>query len=374
MVDRVLLTSCPSEGYEMLLLDTGRTRAGEGKATRLAPINFYYYFRQLLQLVWFLLFNRPDILHQSVTDRIALWKESSFVLIARLFGVKTVAHMHGCVLDVQLHNSPFWKKRLIAAALRVPHTTIALSEYWRAVLHEQVSPRLDVVVVPNSVDLSIAEAVDNGTHDIKRENGLVLYMGWLCERKGLLDALRAVPLARQQVPELHFVFAGKVEPGYREAMIEQACEAAQAQGGVSFPGLVTGNEKVALLSQAAIFILPSYHENLPVAILEAMAMGLPVITTPIAGVPELIEDGRGGFLVQPGDHVALANRIVRLARDPALRWAMGQDNMARVRREYLPQVFASRIANVYDRLLQRDQTGETEELVSKISCQNRRDL
>jgi len=114
---------------------------------------------------------------------------------------------------------------------------------------------------------------------------------------------------------------------------------------------VTGAAKLDLLAQASIFILPSYQENLPVALLEAMAMGLPVVTTPVAGIPDMVEEGRNGFLVPPGDYAGLAERLVRLAHDPALRRSMGEANVAKVRQEYHPALFAKRIADVYRKLL-----------------------
>lgn len=121
---------------------------------------------------------------------------------------------------------------------------------------------------------------------------------------------------------------------------------------------MTGAAKVKLLEKATIFILPSYHENLPVAILDAMAMGLPIVSTPVAGIPEIVEDGCNGFLVQPGDFQSLADRIVRLARDPELRMAMGQANVEKYCRQYHPKVFAARIEQLYYKVLAGQQSGE----------------
>ena len=351
MVNKILLTSCLSDQFEMVHLDTGRTKAGEGKESKIALINFYYYFRQLSKLLWILLLQRPQIMHQSVTDQLALWKESTFMLLARILGVKVVAHMHGPVLDLQLRQSSPWKKRLMIAALSVPHVIIALSEYWRTFFTTEVSSHLRVIVVPNCIDQSIAQAMDRVESENKEQGCLVLFLGWLSMRKGLPDALRAASLVRRQVPEVRFVFAGSLEPGSHKDTLERACEVAGLEGNVSFPGLVIGDEKLALLSEASIFILPSYNENLPVAILEAMAMGLPIVTTLVGGIPDMIKDGSGGFLIQPGDYEALAERIVHLAKDPGLRRRMGQANVARVRQEYHPRIFFSRIASLYKQLL-----------------------
>ncbi|HJZ04294.1 MAG TPA: glycosyltransferase family 4 protein [Patescibacteria group bacterium] len=351
MVNKILLESRLSKDFELHNIDTGRGKLGEGKEGTLAFINFYYYSCQIIQLLWILAFKRPNILHQSVTWGKAFWKEVSFMLLARCLGIKVVAHIHGSKLDIQLKEAKLYKRWLMNIALKIPQVLVVLSEYWFKFLSETVSSKLNIVIVPNCVDQSIAEAMDRITFDAKKSECLVLYLGELCVRKGLLDALRAAILVCQQEPIARFVFAGAVEPGLQMKRIKRACQEAMMDGNIRFPGLVTGEEKLALFSEASVFILPSYNENLPIAILEAMSMGLPVVATPVAGIPELIEDGCNGFLIQPGDYHALADRILTLAREPELRQRMGKANVSNGRSKYHPQVFVSRIKEIYDRLL-----------------------
>jgi len=348
-VDHVLLTCSLNNRFEMLLLNTSRTKAGDGKDNSLALINLYYYFTQLSRLLWILLFQRPQIVHQSVTDGIAFFKETSFLLAARLSGAKTVAHMHGN-LDAEINQSSPVRKRLIRAALSVPHRIIVLHKYLRTFLYEKESPSLNISVVPNSIDSSIAMAMES----LMRQNQagcLVISLGWVGGSKGLFDVLRAAPLVRAQYPQIRFVFAGALERRVTEEMIQRAVVLEGVQDIVSFPGLITGKQRLDLLAQAQVLILPSYHENLPVSILEGMAMGLPVVASAVGGIPEIVEEGRNGYLIQPGDFQALADRILMLARNPSLRQTIGQSNRQRVRREYLPDIFAARIAEVYQDLI-----------------------
>ncbi len=359
MVTRSLLESGLSERFELTRLDIGRTDAGSGKETTLAPINFYYFLCQGLRLFFTLLLKPPAILHQPVTDRIAFWKEAAFMLLARAFGVRVIGHVHGCMLEALLCQGQPWKKSLVRAALKIPHQLVVLTEYWRTLLLKEVSPSLNIATVPNTVDPLIGEAMERPATGTEDKGFMVLFIGSLGTRKGLLDALQAVPIVQAEVPDAEFVFAGRVELGQEKALVEAACEEAMSHGHVRFPGIVTGDEKLALFSQASIMILPSYNENLPVAVIEGMAMGLPVVTTPVAGVPDLIEDGIDGFLIQSGDHRTLADRIIRLAHDQELRRAMGQAGISKVRRQYSPQIFATRMARIYDQLLVRGPAGDT---------------
>lgn len=350
MVNHILLTCGLSNYYDIKLLDTGRTKAGEGHETHLAPINLYYYISQLARLFWLLLVYRPQIVHQAATDRLGFFKDTSFLLISRIFGAKTVSHMHGCILDVEIEQAGLFHKWLIKQSLFVPHQIIVLSQYWYSFLHQKISPSLNIVIIPNCVDDSIASAMEQPVSDV--DSGCnVLALGWLGRRKGLFDALKAARLVHVRNPSIRFVFAGGLEPGITEEVIQQATVAEGVEDIVSYPGLVTGNAKLNFLKNANIFILPSYNENLPVSILEGMAMGLPIVATKIAGIPEIVQEGCNGYLINPGDFNALAECILRLAADSDLRQKMGRANFERVKIEYHPEVFKKHIMALYLKLL-----------------------
>jgi glycosyltransferase involved in cell wall biosynthesis len=120
---------------------------------------------------------------------------------------------------------------------------------------------------------------------------------------------------------------------------------------VYFLGQVTGQAKLELYSRASLFLLPSYGENLPYALLEAMSIGLPVITTPVGAIPELVKEGCNGFLINPGDYQTLAERILRILDDPSIQEKMRQANIEKIKREYLPQAAMVRFDDIYKKLL-----------------------
>jgi glycosyltransferase involved in cell wall biosynthesis len=113
----------------------------------------------------------------------------------------------------------------------------------------------------------------------------------------------------------------------------------------AFHGRVSG--AAARLDDVDVFVLPSRAENLPLVVLEAMATALPVVATRVGGVPELIEDGRTGILVEPEDPAALAHAIQTLAEDQARREAMGRAGAEAVARRFDPKAIARRLADLY---------------------------
>ncbi len=113
-------------------------------------------------------------------------------------------------------------------------------------------------------------------------------------------------------------------------------------------GWIAGEDKVRAFERAAIYCLPSYSEGLPVSVLEAMAAGLPVVSTAIAGTPEAVAEGENGFLIVPGDRAALADRLIRLARDPSLRSGMGGAGRAIAEERFGSEAIAARLRKLWE--------------------------
>ena len=353
MFNEILLASPLRERFELIHLDTTRPQESMDKVATLSPVNFLFFFRQMWRLLVILLTRRPALMHQPITDRVSYFKEGAFMLLARLLGVRVVGHLHGNQFKRLAEHRNGLVRRAVIAILRLPNVMIALSESWRRYLLD-LAPGLNVVVVPNTVEADIAALAEAPPHTPGESADAactILFMGSLGSRKGLFDALKAVPLVREQAPQAHFVFAGGPELGAEREQVEQAQAQAIAAGGVDFPGIVTGQAKLDLFAGADVFLLPSYQENFPISVLEAMAAGLPLVVTPVGALPEVLEEGRNAFFVSPGDVQALANRLVRLARDPALRQAMGAANRELFRRDYAPEVILAKIEALYERVL-----------------------
>jgi glycosyltransferase involved in cell wall biosynthesis len=166
--------------------------------------------------------------------------------------------------------------------------------------------------------------------------------------KGHEDVLRAAALAYKSLSNLHLLFIG--DGGLRGAMERLAGELGLG-GAVTFTGLVPPDAIPELLGAADCLVHASYREGLPRAVVQGMLAGLPVIGYPLDGTPEVIEEGKTGFMVGPGDMDALAERILQLASDPGLRGRLGAAARERVRGEFSWQEMVKSIAALYDRLV-----------------------
>ncbi len=156
---------------------------------------------------------------------------------------------------------------------------------------------------------------------------VILYSGRLRSRKAVAVLLAAMPRVLAAFPACRLVIVGDGEQGARVAA---AVRARGLAAHVELAGSLPRPAAMARLAAADVFCLPSIYEGLPLAILEAMAAGLPVVATAVSGNPEAVEDGTTGVLVRPESADALAEALIALLRDPERRRRMGEAARARV--------------------------------------------
>ena len=170
----------------------------------------------------------------------------------------------------------------------------------------------------------------------------LVFVGRLAPVKGVRVLLEAFEQARAGGTDLRLTVIG--DGPDRTAIQAMAAGLGDA---VCFTGYQSQDEVAAHLAESDIFVLASFAEGVPVVLMEAMASGLPVIATRIAGIPELVADGESGLIVAPGDAAALADAILRLVADPAQRQRMGRAGRATVARHFALRTEAARLARLF---------------------------
>lgn len=156
----------------------------------------------------------------------------------------------------------------------------------------------------------------------------VLFVGGNMQRKGLPLLLRAAPAMLQRIPNIEFWIVGRDRA---EKMLRQMGSQLGIDTHVHFLGWKSQAELVDLYAQADVFIMPSLVEAFGVAFLEAMAAGLPVIGAAVGGIPEIIEDGKNGRLIPPGDEGKLVETVVEMLSSPALQSQFREEGLKTVK-------------------------------------------
>jgi len=275
------------------------------------------------------------LLHVHIASDASFWRKALFIVPARLLRVPYILHMHGGDFSrFYSERCGPGAQRFLRGLYRDAHGVIALSEQWRAAI-QGVIPGANVVVVPNPVEIPAwTPGLDGQT---------VLYLGVVKEAKGVYDLLRAWPRVLARHPQARLVLGGSGELDRARAL---AAELGVGES-VEMPGWTVGEAKQALMRRAAAFVLPSHFEALPMAVLEAMAAGLPVVATNVGGIPDVIDTGRDGLLVEPKDEAGIAGALSLLLASPARRDEIGRAARLRASATFSAAAIVPRVESLW---------------------------
>ena len=298
---------------------------------------------------WHLLSQRFDFVFYPVSlNRNAFLKDALLLSIARAFRVSVVLYGHGNGLPEFRRQSPRWLQRLIDKTIR---GAVAATVPGRALRFNFLNHLGEdqVFAVPNGIE--VPTPLPAVTKPPRRFT--VLYLGNLVREKGVFLILDAIGRVRARRPDAHFVFAGAWWREDDRLEAERLVRERELASCVEFTGLVTGNRKWEIVAGSDVLVFPTYYqyETLGQVLLEAMGAGLPVITTRRAAIPEIVEEGVNGLFVAEQDAADLAEKIVTLANDPALRERMSAANRQKYADFYTIEHYGQRMAAVFERLL-----------------------
>ena len=281
--------------------------------------------------------NKPDIVHIHSSFGPSFYRKMPFIYMACLRGVPVINHIHGAEFEAFYLEASASKKRRIRRVYGKCTMLIALSEEWKRNL-ELVVPAEKIAVIENYCkipDLSWAE---------KKKQ--ILFLGEIGKRKGCYDIPEIYGRVLKKGERIPLVMAGDGEL----SEIKRLFEDRDLLKDISFPGWVRGDDKDKYLKESGIFLFPSYYEGMPVAVLEAMAYGMAIVTTRVGGIPHLLADGISGYLCEPGDIEALSERLLELSGDADKRRKMGEKARQKAIEDYSMESHMNKLIDLYDRV------------------------
>jgi glycosyltransferase involved in cell wall biosynthesis len=184
--------------------------------------------------------------------------------------------------------------------------------------------------------------------DIKRDEKVLLFAGRLKEEKGIGLLVKVFKEVLTEYKEVRLIIVGS---GEFEARARKMVDQLEMKEKVVFAGSVNHMDIPIYHSLSDIFVLPTLRqEGLPYVILEAMACGKPIVASKIGGIPSVIEDGKEGFLIKPGDIKALKERIIYLLKNPQDRESMGERGRGKVVKEFSKERMVEETIKVFERI------------------------
>jgi glycosyltransferase involved in cell wall biosynthesis len=258
-----------------------------------------------------------DLVHIHVSERGSAFRQALTTTVAWLLHKPVILHTHSAEFQVFYSKlSPIIKAGLNWAFCRSTRF-IVLSYSWKKFYIDNLGLKEEqVVVLPNPVKFPVEIPQRINSKKVR-----LLFLGKIGDRKGTFDLINAItdiPLSHRQ--NLELTIAGDGE-GQRARVLIESLNLAQH---IKILDWVNEQQRDDLLKQSDVFILPSYNEGLPMAILEAMSWGLPIITTPVGGIPELVIPHHNGLLVEPGEIKQLSQAIQSLIQNEELRLSLGK--------------------------------------------------
>ena len=337
---RQLLSSDLADEFELRHFQVGSEGRRESRAARVGRLIF-----GPVVLATYLLRTRPDIVHLNTSiNPKAFWRDLGYLLVARALRRKTVYQVHGGKPPREFAGNRPLRLALMRWVLKLPKAIVLLVRSEVSAYREFV-PGARLEVIQNAI--AIVEAQDVAPKTNGEMTLRLAYLGRLTREKGLFEILAAVDLLRKRGIAVDLTIAGE---GPDAALMKNVASQLGLSPFVRFVGSVFAEDKSRLWASADVFAFPTYRERLPYALLESMAAGVVPITTAVGAIPEVMEDGVHGILVQPGDPQALAAAIERLHGDRVVLQRMARACQARIREHFTVGRMVDEFRRLYESL------------------------
>lgn len=339
---KTLLTANLPSDYALVLINTKlRQVTVFGKFGR-----FYSQICRLIVVLWILFENllrkKPNLIHLSVTTSLASFLFALIcIVIAHFFRIPGLLQFHSSLTKffaVNYHKSRF-KYYVFIKLLAKADGVLVLSkeDYVLLSSFDKVAPK--VMQIPNFIDDNIF--LKQVVFDAKSTEKIqALYVGNVSIEKGCREILAIA----KNFPEVNFVLVGNIKPN-----MESVLNALPKN--VILKRELPAAEVINEMCTSDFLLLLSYAEGFPYAVLEAMSLGLPVIATKVGAIPEMIDEGYGGFLINLGDVVALTAAIKSFVDNPTQKITMGQYNRTKSLNNYACSKVIWDLINCYEKIL-----------------------
>lgn len=327
-------------------------------------VKSFYYLKQVVIFFTTLVLNRKiEIVHIHGSHKGSFYRKYFLFLIAKkIFGKKVIYHMHSDNFDVVYKNSAGIYRKLIRHFINNSDALICLAPYWKKFFLEHFDNKK--VLIINNVVLKPAKKIEpdsDASHPVN-----FLFLGRIGHRKGIFDILKVLSEKRELFNgkmRLHAGGDGETEK-IKSFIIEHKLEEF-----VEYVGWINGESKQELLSKSDVYILPSYSEGLPISILEAMSYKLPIISTPVGGIPEIVGNDINGILVNPGSLSEIESALLFFINNKNKIKEYGNASYEKIK-PFFPEYVSVQLEALYENLLLNQDASEKADARQSIKIIN----
>lgn len=270
------------------------------------------FAKALIKFLITLITKKVDLIHIHFSSQGSTVRAAILIIISVVFKKPVILHAHGSGFNIFYGNLPSWIQQIINRLFSLSSSFIALSNSWKKFyINNLYLEEQKIIVLPNPVKFS--------KQIVNRENSNIvnfLFLGRIGKRKGAFELIQAfshIPSHDRNRTNLTIAGDGDVERA-RNLVTDL-----KLTPQVTILDWVNSSQRDALLAKSDVFVLPSYNEGLPMAMIEAMSFGVSIISTPVGGIPELISHGENGLLITPGNIKELSSAMQSLIENEEIR-------------------------------------------------------
>lgn len=318
-------------------LGASRTIEEVGKRNLQKPFRL---FVALCREFLLLLTHKYELCYLAITCYgVGFLKDSPFVLLCKLFKRRIVIHQHNKGMAGFVNKWPF--KWLLPLCYK--NTKVILLSWSLYPDIENVVPKERVAVCPNGI--KVRQGFSNKQEDEEKPIRL-LFLSNLIESKGIFVLLDALRLLKEKGYSFVCDFVGGETKSIDSRRFNEEVEKRGLFNMALYRGTKYGEDKDLAYSEAEVFVYPTLDDCFPLAILEAMEHRLPIVTTNIGGISDLVIDGENGIVVESGDSLVLSSAISKLLDDDVMRKTFGEKSWQRLNKLFTYEIFENRITSL----------------------------
>lgn len=304
----------------------------------------YFFLKAVIYFSYLIFFKKVCFIHNHSAMRGSFWRKNIFSSLARLAKIPVILHLHGSEMQSFYYSQSKKGKTRISNILTKADKVIVLSESWQEFI-SCIAPNAKIEVIYNYVRLP-----DYVSNRLENKEIKILFLGLIGKRKGIYDLIESAERLSKQTKHFKIMIGGNGEVEVAKKLVEDK----KLTDKIIFLGWLSGDKKLEYLADADIFILPSYNEGLPMSLLEAMSWKLPVISTKVGGIPELVRDGLDGLLFEAGEIDIMTEYMYQLITEKEEREKLGSSARKRVKNMFSNEIIIPQLNAVYELIVREN--------------------
>lgn len=336
---RLLSQYLDKQEFEISYVYTGKSNSG--LCNIFYPFLLIYQFFEIKKKIK--IFN-PDLIHMNPSlNSVAIFRDFIFLKEIKKRGIPVLFFIHGWQKKISKKFDSKLFSNYYKIRFEMADAIVVLAEKFKEeLIHLGVDSKklfVSSTMVESAKYLPENKFFSNSYR--------VLFCATMVKEKGPFEILEAAPIVLTKFPETKFTFVGN---GKDLEKLKKRTKKIGIKNNVEFTGYVSLEEKIKIFKKSQVFVFPSSHgEGFPTVILEAMAAGLPIITTPNAGIFDAIKDGRDGFLLRNNSRYPkeIAEKLINMFENSKLLEKMSENNLKRAKEEYDVKIITDRIKKIY---------------------------